>query len=65
MTDVYIPSAFYPEEKRLDRVPVTFGIILPTGDLLTNYMLYCQVNPNSFDEEWYRKQKEYKLKVVG
>ena len=41
----YIPGAFSRNEKRIDRVPVSFGILLPTGEMLTDFLLVSHVNP--------------------
>jgi len=59
----YIPSAFAKNEDRVDRIPIVFGIILPTGDVLTDYFLYSHVNPLSFDERMSQKIERIQTKA--
>ncbi len=59
----HIPSAFKEPEGRIDKIPIVFGIILPTGDPLTNYLLYSHVNPNSLDERMVQKIERIQTKA--
>jgi hypothetical protein len=53
----YIPSAFVSGEKRLDRIPMTFGLISPTKELISEYLLILEVNPDSFEEKFVKKKE--------
>ena len=59
----YVPSTFYDKgERRPDRVPIVFGLMNPLGDIISDFMLTCQVNPSSFDERMTKKIERIQTK---
>lgn len=58
-----IKGAFERGESRIDRVPVSFGILLPDrSDLLSDYVLVSHVNPSSLDERMSQKIERIQTK---
>jgi len=57
-----IPGAFTKNERRIDRIPVIFGIMLPTGDPLTSFFLISHVNPTTLEERMVQKIERIQTK---